>query len=92
MKEDLHRILRRENYCFGTACPPYHLAIVIGGTSAEANLKTVKSIARYLDDLPSSGDGLEVRFGCHLKKNSQTNAKTGIGAQFVENIFVLMFE
>ena len=39
------------------ACPPYHLAIVIGGTSAEANLKTVKlASARYLDDLPIEGD------------------------------------
>ena len=35
------------------ACPPYHLAVVIGGTSAEMNLKTVKLVsARYLDDLP----------------------------------------
>ena len=35
------------------ACPPYHLAVVIGGTSAEANLKAVKlASARYLDDLP----------------------------------------
>ena len=39
-----------------SACPPYHLAIVIGGTSAEMNLKTVKlASTRYLDDLPSVG-------------------------------------
>ena len=39
------------------ACPPYHLAVVIGGTSAEANLKTVKlASARYLDNLPTMGD------------------------------------
>jgi fumarate hydratase class I len=38
------------------ACPPYHLAVVIGGTSAEFNLKTVKlASARYLDNLPSEG-------------------------------------
>ena len=38
------------------ACPPYHLAIVIGGTSAEHALKTAKlASARYLDDLPTTG-------------------------------------
>src|SRR5215468_8641138 len=38
------------------ACPPYHLAVVIGGLSAEQNLKTVKlASARYLDDLPTAG-------------------------------------
>src|SRR5215469_4603290 len=42
------------------ACPPYHLAIVIGGTSAELNLKTVKlASCRYLDSLPTEGN----RFG-----------------------------
>src|SRR5207245_6344748 len=40
------------------ACPPYHLAIVVGGTSAEFALKTAKyASARYLDALPASGDG-----------------------------------
>jgi fumarate hydratase class I len=40
-----------------SACPPYHLAIVIGGTSAEMNLKTVKlASCRYLDTLPTSGN------------------------------------
>ncbi|MCG8625179.1 MAG: fumarate hydratase [Proteobacteria bacterium] len=40
------------------ACPPYHLAVVIGGTSAEANLKTVKAASiRSLDHLPTEGDG-----------------------------------
>ena len=38
------------------ACPPYHLAVVIGGTSAETNLKTVKlASAKYLDSLPTIG-------------------------------------
>src|SRR4029453_15863919 len=42
-----------------SACPPYHLAIVIGGTSAEQTLKTVKlASARYLDDLPTRGNTL----------------------------------
>ena len=41
------------------ACPPYHLAIVIGGTSAEMTLKTVKlASCRYLDDLPTTGNAL----------------------------------
>lgn len=39
------------------ACPPYHLAIVIGGTSAEYTLKTVKyASTKYLDDLPHTGE------------------------------------
>ena len=39
------------------ACPPYHLAIVIGGTSAEHTLKTAKlASTHYLDSLPTSGD------------------------------------
>ena len=38
------------------ACPPYHLAVVIGGLSAEMNLKTVKlASTRYLDNLPTTG-------------------------------------
>lgn len=67
------------------ACPPYHLAIVIGGTSAEYNLKTAKlASARYLDTLPTAGSksghafrDLELERQIH--KISQT---TGIGAQF----------
>lgn len=39
------------------ACPPYHLAVVIGGTSAEQCVETAKlASARYLDSLPTSGD------------------------------------
>lgn len=54
---DLTAFLKSKLKDLGTAaCPPYHLALVIGGTSAEANLKTVKlASARYLDGLPSSG-------------------------------------
>ena len=67
------------------ACPPYHLAIVIGGTSAEACLKTVKlASARYLDDLPTSGNklGHAVR---DLELEAQVldlSRRIGIGAQF----------
>ena len=44
------------------ACPPYHLAIVIGGTSAEMNLKTVKlASCRYLDTLPSERQRIRAR-------------------------------
>jgi len=56
----LEEFIREKIQLLGTsACPPYHLAVVIGGTSAEANLKTVKlASARYLDDLPTEGNGI----------------------------------
>jgi len=74
------------------ACPPYHLAIVIGGTSAEMTLKTVKlASARYLDGLPSTGN----RLG-HAIRDRELEAqvlelasKTGIGAQFGGKYFCL---
>jgi fumarate hydratase class I len=67
------------------ACPPYHLAIVIGGTSAEMTLKTVKlASCRYLDDLPTRGNELG-----HAIRDPELEAqvlaltqRTGIGAQF----------
>lgn len=68
-----------------SACPPYHLAVVIGGTSAEHNLKTVKlASARYLDSLPTqgskSGHGFrDLELEAELLKIAQS---TGIGAQF----------
>ena len=67
------------------ACPPYHLAIVIGGTSAEATLKTVKlASCRYLDDLPTTGGNLghairDPEFEDEVWKLTQ---RMGIGAQF----------
>ncbi|SDO75661.1 fumarate hydratase [Desulforhopalus singaporensis] len=67
------------------ACPPYHLAFVIGGTSAEANLKTVKMAStKYLDELPSSGNEHGRAFrDRELEKVLQEAAqKLGIGAQF----------
>ncbi len=67
------------------ACPPYHLAIVIGGTSAELNLKTVKlASCHYLDTLPSQGNA----FGQAFRDRELEEAvlgltrATGIGAQF----------
>ncbi|WP_194863162.1 fumarate hydratase [Myxococcus sp. AB036A] len=67
------------------ACPPYHLAIVIGGTSAEYALKTAKyASARYLDSLPTEGNKLgrgfrDVALEQEILKLTQ---RTGIGAQF----------
>ncbi len=67
------------------ACPPYHLAIVVGGTSAEYNLKTVKlASARYLDTLPTQGNELGHAFR-DLELEAQVldlARNTGIGAQF----------
>jgi len=67
------------------ACPPYHLAIVIGGTSAELALKTAKlASARYLDELPTSGNALGRAFR-DLEwehKVLEIARATGIGAQF----------
>jgi fumarate hydratase class I len=67
------------------ACPPYHLGLVIGGTSAEMTLKTVKlATARCLDDLPTSGNDLGRAFrDVDLEKEVlQIARETGIGAQF----------
>ncbi len=67
------------------ACPPYHLAIVIGGTSAELALKTAKlASARYLDDLPATGNALGRAFRDieWEHKVLEIARATGIGAQF----------
>jgi fumarate hydratase, class I len=67
------------------ACPPYHLSIVIGGTSAEMNLKTVKlASARYLDTLPTEGNehGHAFRDPAFEAKVHDITRKSGIGAQF----------
>ena len=67
------------------ACPPYHLAVVIGGTSAEHAVETAKlASARYLDSLPTSGSKLghgfrDIEMEARILKLSQ---ETGIGAQF----------
>jgi fumarate hydratase class I len=73
------------------ACPPYHLAVVIGGTSAEHTLKVAKlASARYLDDLPTQGGTKG-----HAFRDLEWEAKvvdiarqTGIGAQFGGKYFV----
>ena len=67
------------------ACPPYHLAVVIGGTSAEATLKTVKlASCRYLDGLPAEGNAHGRAFRDRELEQSmlELTRKVGIGAQF----------
>ena len=67
------------------ACPPYHLAVVIGGTSAEHSVETAKlASARYLDSLPTQGSKLGHAFrDLELEQKLLTlSQQTGIGAQF----------
>jgi fumarate hydratase class I len=78
--------LKEKVLTLGTAaCPPYHLAIVIGGTSAELTMKTVKlASVKYLDDLPTQGseDGHAFR---DLEMEQEIHKMTqslGVGAQF----------
>ena len=78
--------LKEKVLTLGTAaCPPYHLSIVIGGTSAELTMKTVKlASCRYLDDLPTQGseDGHAFR---DLEMEQEVHKLTqslGVGAQF----------
>ena len=84
--EGLREFIRTAILELGTsACPPYHLAIVIGGTSAEFNLKTVKQASiRALDGLPTEGNSLG-----HAWRDLEWEAEIlqitrdlGIGAQF----------
>ncbi|MDH4192734.1 MAG: fumarate hydratase [Nitrospirota bacterium] len=68
-----------------SACPPYHLALVVGGLSAEFTLKTVKlASCHYLDNLPTSGNpqGRAFRDLDMEEQIFQLCAETGIGAQF----------
>lgn len=78
--------LKEKILTLGTAaCPPYHLAIVVGGTSAEMNLKTVKlASTRYLDDLPTEGSesGHAFRDIEMEKEIHKLTQQMGVGAQF----------
>ncbi len=74
------------------ACPPYHLVFVVGGTSAEANLKTVKlASAGYLDQLPTTGNewGQAFRDTQLEEKLLIQSQNLGIGAQFGGKYFCL---
>jgi fumarate hydratase, class I len=78
--------LKEKVLTLGTAaCPPYHLSIVIGGTSAELTMKTVKlASCRYLDDLPTQGseDGHAFRDLAMEQEVHQLTQSLGVGAQF----------
>jgi fumarate hydratase class I len=89
----LEKFLVAKMKTLGTAaCPPYHLAFAIGGTSAEATLKTVKlASAGYLDGLPTKGNDLgqafrDVEFEKVLLEAAY---KSGFGAQFGGKYFAL---
>lgn len=87
LREDLLlEILREKIKSLGTAaCPPYHLAVVIGGTSAETNLKTVKlASVRYYDTLPTEGNehGHAYRDLAFEEKVHALTRDIGLGAQF----------
>jgi fumarate hydratase class I len=78
--------LKEKILTLGTAaCPPYHLAIVIGGTSAEMTLKTVKlASTRYLDGLPTQGSeaGYAFRDTAMEAEVHRLTQQMGVGAQF----------
>ncbi len=85
-EDSLMKFLAEKIRSLGTAaCPPYHLAVVVGGTSAEYALKTAKlASARYLDGLPTEGSELGQGFR-DLQVEAQVHELTrqsGIGAQF----------
>ena len=91
-EESLIRFVRDKIKDLGTsACPPYHLALVIGGTSAEATLKTVKEAsAGYLDYLPTTGNesGRAFRDIEWEKRIERICHDYGVGAQFGGKYFV----
>jgi fumarate hydratase class I len=84
--KSLLKFIDEKTRTLGTAaCPPYHLAIVIGGTSAEMNLKTVKlASCRYLDTLPAAGNnyGQAYRDREFEAEVLELTRNLGIGAQF----------
>ncbi|MFM7863918.1 MAG: fumarate hydratase, partial [Planctomycetaceae bacterium] len=91
--QTLVQFLTAKMTSLGTAaCPPYHLVFVIGGTSAEATLKTVKlASAKYLDSLPATGSpGGRAFRDLELEAQLLQAARScGIGAQFGGRYFAL---
>jgi fumarate hydratase class I len=89
----LEKYLVEKMKSLGTAaCPPYHIAFVIGGTSAEACLKAVKlASAKYFDELPTEGNkaGQAFRDVELEKKLLEAAYKLGYGAQFGGKYFAL---
>lgn len=91
-EENLTKFVKEKIKDLGTsACPPYHLALVIGGTSAEATLATVKKAsAGYYDYLPNEGNdgGQAFRDLEWEEKVTKICQESGIGAQFGGKYFV----
>ncbi len=89
----LEKFVIEKMRALGTAaCPPYHLAIVIGGTSAETTLKTVKlASTKYYDGLPDSGNehGRAFRDKALEERFLKIAQQLGIGAQFGGKHFAL---
>ncbi|MBL4575862.1 MAG: fumarate hydratase [Opitutaceae bacterium] len=90
---NLEKFLTEKMMTLGTAaCPPYHLAFVIGGTSAETCLKTVKlASTKYLDNLPTKGNETgqafrDIELEAKILKAAQ---ESGYGAQFGGKYFAL---
>jgi len=78
-------LVGKMKYLGTAACPPYHIAVVVGGTSADACMKAVKlASAKYLDELPTEGNehGQAFRDLELEEKLLQEAYKLGIGAQF----------
>lgn len=91
-EESLEKFVREKIKDLGTsACPPYHLALVIGGTSAEATMKAVKEAsAGYLDNIPSTGNDAgrafrDIEWEQRIEKICH---EYGVGAQFGGKYFV----
>ena len=86
MSEKLVAFMKNKMKSLGTAaCPPYHLAFVVGGTSVEMNLKTVKlATTGYLDHLPVTGNELGQAFRDTALEDEllKLSRNLGIGAQF----------
>ncbi len=91
--DTLEKFVLQKMKTLGTAaCPPYHLAFAIGGTSAELNLKTLKLASTgYLDNLPTTGTegGRAFRDIEWEEKILKMAQETGIGAQFGGKYFCL---
>lgn len=91
-EKSLEKFLREKLFSLGTAaCPPYHLAVVIGGTSAEATLKAVKMASTgYYDSLPvtGSGNGQAFRDTEWEERIVRMAQESRIGAQFGGKYFV----
>ena len=91
-EQDLEEFLTATMASLGTAaCPPYHLAVVIGGTSAEMTMKTMKMLScKFLEYLPTSGNefGRAFRDLEWEEKLQQKARDLGVGAQFGGKYFV----